>query len=79
MKRLIALLAVLAVLILPAGALASGGSNCQAYNPQLCGAVSGSKDASSGKPPFTGINVTFVVLSGASLLGAGLMVRRLAR
>lgn len=82
MKRMTALLAVLIALALPATSLASGGSNCQAYNPQLCGAVNaGSTNdaASSGTLPFTGINVSLLMLAGGSFLGAGLVVRRLAR
>ena len=81
MKRMTALLAVLIALALPATSLASGGSNCQAYNPQLCGSVSaGSNYATgSGTLPFTGINVGLLTVLGASFLGAGLVVRRLAR
>ena len=82
MKRLTALLAVLIVLALPATSLGNGGgSNCQAYNPQLCGAVdagSSNHDA-SGTLPFTGINVGLLTVLGASFLGAGLVVRRFAR
>lgn len=81
MKRMIALLALLVVLVLPATSLASGGSNCQAYNPQLCNSVGAGTTAqnTSSTLPFTGINVGLLALGGASFLGAGLVIRRLAR
>lgn len=81
MKRLTALLGVLIVLALPATSLASSSSNCQAYNPQLCGSVSAGSNGgdSSHTLPFTGINVGFLTLIGASFLGAGFVVRRMSR
>jgi hypothetical protein len=75
MKRTIALLALLFALAAPATSLANGGSSCQTYNPQLCGSVTDVK----ATLPFTGINVGLLALGGVTLLGAGLMVRRLAR
>ncbi|MDQ6816936.1 MAG: hypothetical protein M3018_05945 [Actinomycetota bacterium] len=81
MKRMIALLALLLALAAPATSLASGGSSCQAYNPQLCGSVSDSTAknvADKTTLPFTGVNVGLLALGGVTLLGAGLAVRRLA-
>jgi hypothetical protein len=74
MKRMVALLAVLFALAIPASAL---GSSCQTYNPQLCGVSDAS--GSSGTLPFTGINVGLLALGGVTLLCAGLAVRRVAR
>jgi hypothetical protein len=79
MKRMIALLALLLALAVPATSLANGGSSCQAYNPQLCGTVDGTKVSNTTTLPFTGINVGLLVLGGVTLFGAGLVVRRLAR
>jgi hypothetical protein len=80
MKRMIALLAVLFALAAPATSLASGNSSCQTYNPQLCTSVSGGPTTGDAATlPFTGINVGLLALGGATLLGAGLAVRRLAR
>lgn len=79
MKRMIALLCVVFALAIPASALATGGSSCQTYNPQLCGSVGGTRVSDTTTLPFTGINVGLLALGGVTLLGAGLMVRRLAR
>ena len=80
MRRIIALLAVTIVLLtVPSVAMASGGSTCQAYNPQLCDSVSPSSSTDAQRTlPFTGVNVALVVAGGVGLLGAGLAVRRLA-
>lgn len=79
MKRMIALLAVLFALAAPATSLATGGSSCQAYNPQLCGSVSDGSASNGETLPFTGINVGLLALGGVTMLGAGLAVRRLSR
>lgn len=88
MKRICALVGVLGVLLftVPSAALAS--STCQAYNPQLCSstgntsAASGTSStnaASTGTLPFTGLDVVLLLAGGGTLLGAGLVVRRLSR
>jgi hypothetical protein len=89
MKRFVTLVVVGAALLVPAGALASS-STCQAYNPQLCSIKhDSSNDAtnttatpatnSQSTLPFTGLDVVLLVAGGGSLLGAGLVVRRLSR
>ena len=78
--RRIVILAVAIALMVPGTALAQGGSTCQAYNPQLCQSVSSSSSSGSeGTLPFTGLDVALLAAGGGTLLGAGLVVRRLAR
>ena len=78
MRRITILGAIaIALLAIPSAALAQGSSTCQAYNPQLCSSVGGG--TSSGTLPFTGVNVVLLLAGGATLLGAGFVVRRLAR
>jgi hypothetical protein len=86
MKRFATVVAVLALLA-PAPALAAS-STCQAYNPQLCNNVSGGEGAeggvsthptSSGSLPFTGLDLVLLVVGGGTLVGAGVVVRRLSR
>ncbi len=90
MKRIVTLVAMIAALALPAAALASGSSTCQSYNAQLCQVVSNTTASvgqtstsptatSAGSLPFTGLDVGLLVLGGAVLLGAGLIVRRFSR
>ncbi len=84
MKRIIALIAGIAFM-LPSVALAQGGSTCQTYNPQLCSEVSNNAaqkttaTTSASTLPFTGLDVVLLAAGGATLLGAGLVVRRLSR
>jgi hypothetical protein len=82
---------VLLLLVVPGSALASGSSTCQAYSPQLCSSVgsnnaatgsgsgTGANSSSAGSLPFTGLDVVLLVAGGATLLGAGLLVRALSR
>ena len=89
MKRISALVGVLALLILavPGSALAASSSTCQGYNSQTCSSVgsgsagNGSTTAttSSGTLPFTGLDVVLLVAGGGTLLAAGFVVRRLSR
>ena len=92
MKRISALVGVLGVLLLMVPSAALAGSTCQAYSPQTCGSVgngtvsSGNASttpatnaASTGTLPFTGLDVVLLVAGGGTLLGAGLVVRRLSR
>ncbi len=68
--------------MLPATALASGSSTCQSYNPQLCSVnTTANTNATSaqGTLPFTGLDVVLLAAGGGTLLGAGLVVRRLSR
>jgi hypothetical protein len=93
MKRISALVGVLALLVLaiPSIALASS-STCQGYNSQTCSSVSNGSAGSGNSPttattaatssgtlPFTGLDVFLLVAGGGTLLGAGFVVRRLSR
>jgi hypothetical protein len=76
MKR-IAMLAVAIALMASSSAFAAGSSTCQAYNPQQsCTPVN---TGSSGTLPFTGLDVALLAVGGGTLLGAGLVVRRISR
>lgn len=89
MKRVAILLAALC-LLLPASALAQTSPTCQSYNPQDCTVINNvsatqtlatSPSTSATKTstlPFTGLDVVLLAAGGATLLGAGLVVRRLS-
>ncbi len=78
--KCVATLAVGACLLAPTSATAQGNSTCQAYNPQLCSIKHDSSSAGQkGQLPFTGLDVGLLVAGGGTLLGAGFVVRRLAR
>lgn len=89
MKRLVVAMIVAVALLLPGVALAGGSSSCQTYNPQTCQALGPSSISTSTKStqtlssssslPFTGIDLGLLVLGGVVLIGAGFLVRRLAR
>ena len=79
MKRISALVGVLAVLALALSApaaMAAGSSSCQAYNNCVPTTVT---TTSSGTLPFTGLDVVLLVAGGGTLLAAGFVVRRLSR
>ncbi len=88
MKRIATVIIGLALLF-PSAALASGGSStCQSYNPQLCSVASNSAAqnspsattaSASSTLPFTGLDVVLLAVGGGTLLGAGVVVRRLSR
>jgi hypothetical protein len=79
MKRIAILIATVCVLLLPSAALAS--STCQQYSSQDCNVTTSTTTAttSASTLPFTGLDVVLLAAGGASLLGAGLVVRRLSR
>jgi uncharacterized membrane protein len=82
-KRAPALVITMALLA-PSSALAQGSSTCQSYNPQLCGVSSTAAGPSAGGTsssslPFTGLDVVLLAVGGGTLVGGGLVVRRLAR
>jgi len=88
MSRVLALAGVTLVVFAPSAAFASGSSTCQAYNPQLCSSVgsghagTGTSSSSAGKSgtlPFTGLDVVLLLGGAVTLVGAGLVVRGLAR
>lgn len=83
MKRIAILVATIGVLLLPSAALAS--STCQQYSSQDCNVTtvtttsSLTQSTSASTLPFTGLDVVLLAAGGATLLGAGLVVRRLSR
>jgi len=84
MKRTLALVIGVVALMLPGAAFAANSATCQAYNPQTCSTnanstVQATTASTAATLPFTGLNVGLLVLGGGTLLGAGLVVRRLSR
>jgi hypothetical protein len=83
--KLIAALVLTIALLVPATALASGSSTCQAYNKQTCNVVpttqtTGPTGAThSDSLPFTGLDVGLLLIGGGTLIGTGLVVRALTR
>jgi hypothetical protein len=90
MKRIIALIVGLA-LALPSAAMA-GGSNCgssgSGYGSQTCQVSNNTQSrtpttattatVNASTLPFTGLDVVLLVAGGVTLLGAGLIVRRVS-
>ena len=76
--RRIAILVVAIALMVPSAALAQGSSTCQAYNPQIA-CTPTTATTSQGTLPFTGLDVALLAAGGGTLLGLGLIVRRLSR
>jgi len=75
--------------LLPSAALA-GSSQCQAYNNELCSVnsntasnngttASTSPSSEESTLPFTGLDVVLLAAGGGTLIGAGFVVRRMAR
>jgi hypothetical protein len=79
MKRIALLIATVGVLLLPSAALAN--STCQQYSSQDCNVTTATATSTTGAGtlPFTGLDVVLLAAGGATLLGAGLVVRRLSR
>jgi len=80
MKRIATLAAGIA-LMAPGTALAESSSTCEAYNPQTCNSITpqSTTTTSDGTLPFTGLDVALLAVGGGTLLGAGVVVRRLSR
>jgi hypothetical protein len=88
MKRIAMLVVSAALLVGPSAAFASS-STCQSYNAQICNVASNTNSrttatsptatTSASTLPFTGLDVGLLVAGGGTLLGAGLVVRRLSR
>ena len=94
MKRLVLLLLAVALLALPAAAMASGSSTCQAYDPQTCNVVGSQttqrntvaaqttartvSSSNAATLPFTGLDVALLASGGLVLLAAGVIVRRVS-
>jgi hypothetical protein len=82
MRKVVALVVVIAALAMPGAALAQGSSTCQTYNPQLCLNATAQKSPAANSAstlPFTGLDAILLAAGGAMLLGAGLVVRVLSR
>lgn len=80
MKPIAALVLVI-VLMVPATALATGSSTCQAYSPQTCNVLSTTQHGAtdSGSLPFTGLDIVLLIIGGGTLIGTGLVVHALTR
>jgi len=91
MKRIAPIVAAIA-LVAPASAAAQSSSTCQAYSSQTCGPVTPptppssptssapvQAKASAATLPFTGIDTALLAAGGATLLGAGVVIRVLSR
>ncbi len=88
MKRITGVIVALA-LLLPSTAFAAGSSSCQGYNvAAACNAATAQRGTGSGNGdgpaaasslPFTGLDAVLLAAGGATLLGAGLVVRVLSR
>jgi len=81
MKPIAALVLTIALMV-PATALASGGSTCQGYGSQTCNVVTTTQSTGathSGSLPFTGLDVVLLLVGGCTLIGTGLVVRALTR
>lgn len=81
MKRIFTAIFVATMLLFPAASFADSSSSCLAYNaPSVCNASASQtvSSASANSLPFTGLDVALLVAGGATLLGAGLIVRKLS-
>lgn len=79
MKRIVAVIIGLALM---APALAQASSSCTSYNnPALCAATATKTTTSTSAStlPFTGLDVVLLLVGGATLLGAGLVIRTVSR
>lgn len=83
MKRFAVLVATICLFVVPSAALAN--STCQQYSSQACAAstVSSHEPTTAASTtqtlPFTGLDVGWLAGGGLTLLGAGLVVRRVSR
>jgi hypothetical protein len=83
LKRVLALVIAFA-LMAPASALASDSSSCGSYNPSALCSVTANKTKTTNATaastlPFTGLDAILLAAGGATLLGAGAVVRVLSR
>jgi hypothetical protein len=82
MKRIFTAIFVATMLLFPAASFADSSSSCLAYNaPSVCNASASrtvSSTSANSSLPFTGLDVALLVAGGVTLLGAGLIVRKLS-
>ncbi|MEA2211406.1 MAG: hypothetical protein QOF83_1354 [Solirubrobacteraceae bacterium] len=83
MKRVVALI-IACALMAPASALAEDSSSCGSYNPPALCSVTAQKTTTTDPTaastlPFTGLDAILLAVGGATLLGAGAVVRVLSR
>lgn len=80
MKRIALMVTLLALAVAPSAAFADS-SSCEAYTPQTCNSITpqSTTTTSDGTLPFTGLDVALLAVGGGTLLGAGVVVRRLSR
>jgi hypothetical protein len=78
MKRIASLLVGLALMLSVPGA-AMANSSCQAYNGQNTCQPTTTTPPEPPTLPFTGLDVALLLAGGGVLVGAGLVVRRVAR
>jgi hypothetical protein len=88
MKRIAAVFIVGLALALPGSALATscnssnssyGGQDCQVSNNAQSKTTPTTVAASTSSLPFTGLDVVLLAAGGGTLLGVGLVVRRMSR
>jgi hypothetical protein len=83
LKRVIAIV-IAVTLMVPATAAAQGSSSCGSYNPSALCSITANKNKTNNATaastlPFTGLDAILLAAGGASLLGAGALVRVLSR
>ena len=84
MKPIAALVLTIALMV-PATALATSSSTCQAYSRQTCNVLSSTQQAPQpvrrilARFPFTGLDVVLLLIGGGALIGTGLVVRAFTR
>jgi hypothetical protein len=84
LKRVLALVIAFA-LMAPASAFAADSSSCGSYNPSALCSVTANKTKNTTNAtaastlPFTGLDAILLAAGGATLLGAGAVVRVLSR
>jgi hypothetical protein len=85
LMKAIATLVLTIALMVPATALATSSSTCQAYSGQTCSVLSTTQQnaatgaTNSGSLPFTGLDVVLLLIGSGALIGTGLVVRAFTR
>lgn len=76
MKRLVAFLIGVSLLLAVPGAALAASPTCTSYAPQTCTTINGHLPKGL---PFTGLNVGLLLAGGAGLLAGGACLRRVSR